>query len=349
MLTLLLLAAAPQVDFWKNEKTACPAGSQLVGKAAPREKIGCEKNGVGEGPWAIFDDAGHLSSNGGFRAGKLHGPWAEWFPNGQKRREGVFLDGVADGTFRAWDDKGKAVGSYEMKKGTGRELEWHPNGQKSLEVDSVDGIRVGRATTWDEAGHKTGEGSFAEGHESGTWTYFDTAGVITHVDVLAGYSVLSTVEYQDGKPLQKPPTAGCAKEPELAKLTALRLDGCVRPAPHFPFLTSVGTFANDRGCGPEGVVLDCKYVKKEDGAAVLARAGWKAARAALREKLAIAYVDEVVGAWEQHTESFAERLPDGTIRVSTTLTSGPSMRGTTTSTSVTYEFNAAGGVKRIAP
>lgn len=63
------------------------------------------------------------------KEGKEHGLQRTWHQNGLSKSESPYKDGQRHGTFKQWDEKGKLLGSFVMKEGTGTFQDWYPNGQ----------------------------------------------------------------------------------------------------------------------------------------------------------------------------------------------------------------------------
>lgn len=175
--------------------------------------------------------------------------------------------------------------------------------------------------------------------------------MIERVDTYADGAVVASVTYQDGKPLGKPAADGKCRTPAgLAAAfkagTGEALDDggdhCVRRAVHFPGVVAIGVFASDRGCGPNGVIVDCVYREQIDGAAIIARAGWKRANPAARERIARDYVAEVGLVWNASDEPTLARAASGDLLVTGSVTI-VGMSGSR-SHSQTFRFTPAGDV-----
>jgi antitoxin component YwqK of YwqJK toxin-antitoxin module len=340
------------------------------------------KNGKREGVSTRFHPDGTKQSEVSMRQNNQHGPHARWHPNGQKAYEGAYRDGRPHGRFRAWDQKGVELGSFEMVNGTGTLSEWHENGQKSFdqpmedgqahgtsiqwhlngkkagEMSFVRGEPHGRTSSWNDQGQKLQEGQYARGSQDGDWTHFDQAGAVIRIDTYSRGTRTATIEYQDGKPLGGPiPAQGkCATDDGLAAAyqaqSGNQLDQrhrCIHRAPHFPGLVLVGGFAHDRGCIQTGALLDCKLVKKVDPAQLLARAGWKSARAPARERIAMNYLREVQLAWsgslsEEPDPPRTVTAADGGITITAWLNEPSGMQPGVTRHLTEIRFAAGGAV-----
>ena len=289
-------------------------------------------HGKRDGKTISFNPDGSKRYEATMRQNNQHGLATRYHPNGQKASEGSYRDGRPDGTFRAWSPAGQELGSFIMKNGTGTQIEWHENGQKAWEQPMVNGqahgIIVhwhpngskaseshyshgkasGAATSWSDQGRVVQKGQYRNDAQDGDWTFYDPAsGQVVRVDRYAAGQQLATIDYQDGKPLPRPlPAQGSCTTDQGAAAAFATQSGkkvdderpCIRRAPHFPGLVVFGAFAHDRGCAPIGALLDCKLIQSVDAARLLDRAGWAAARAPAREKIAMNYLREVHIGWE---------------------------------------------------
>jgi len=70
-------------------------------------------------------------------------------------------------------------------------------------------------------------------------------------------------------------------------------NGCVHKSSTFSGLVWVGSFVNDFGCRPEGVLVGCALSPSGFAAKAMARAGWAKADLATRKKLALAWLKEI--------------------------------------------------------
>jgi hypothetical protein len=58
------------------------------------------------------------------------------------------MNGRLHGLCRQWNQRGKLLGSFRMKHGTGMQREWFENGQLQLETSTVAGKFTGRTRVW---------------------------------------------------------------------------------------------------------------------------------------------------------------------------------------------------------
>ena len=68
---------------------------------------------------------------------------------------------------------------------------------------------------------------------------------------------------------------------------------CIQRSETFPGLVRLGTFAMDRGCITEGILVGCALSPPGFDAAAMQRAGWKTANATRRQQLALAWLREI--------------------------------------------------------
>jgi hypothetical protein len=110
-----------------------------------------------------------------------------------------------------------------------------------------------------------------------------------------------------------------------------------------------GAFAHDRGCAPIGSLLDCKLIKAVDPARMLDRAGWAAARAASREKIALNYLREVHIGWEGSITDDpdpprAVQEQDGGVTITAWVREPSGMTRETPQHLTEFRFSAKGGL-----
>ena len=97
-----------------------------------------------------------------------------------------------------------------------------------------------------------------------------------------------------------PATTACDTDDGLAQWVAGQRDAsvekldCVHRAADFPGVILVGSFADDRGCMPDLVIIDCaRHDGPPPASLILNRAGWGRADADRRERLALSYLRQV--------------------------------------------------------
>lgn len=335
--------------------------------------------GEAEGVHLAFWPGGKKRREQAWHRGKEHGPFTRWYEDGTKAEEGEYRDGRLVGTLRAWDAGGELLGAATFTAGSGvytewhangnraRErtyvdglehglrTQWHANGQKSEETQIDHGVQHGRHAAWDPAGQPLQSGFYKNDKQAGPWTFHGPGGAVVRVDTYEDGDVVSSVAYQDGAPLARPAAdQACAAPAGLAAAfkaaTGEPLDDggrhCVRRAVHFPGVVAIGGFANDHGCVAMGTMVDCAYHEAIDGAAILARAGWKRANAAAREQIARDYVAEVGLVWNMSGDPDVDRQPNGDLVV----TGSVQIVGMSGTSSYTQKFriSPAGGVTRDA-
>ncbi len=337
-------------------------------------------HGKRDGATTIFYPDGKPRYRATIRQNNEHGTVTRFHPNGQKQSEGTYRDGRPDGTFHAWAPDGRELGSFVMKNGTGTLTEWHDNGQKAWEQPMTNGEAngtivhwhpngkkesesvfahgkaVGATVSWDDQGRMLMKGQYRSDEQDGDWTTYDPAtGQVVRVDRYQDGRQTASIDYQDGKPLARAIDDKCATDDAAAaaygKQTGKQLEKehrCIEHAEHFPGWALVGGFAYDRGCMPTAVMLDCKIVKSVESKTLLERAGWAAARAPAREKMAMDYVREVAIAWEGSMMDEPEppktvRLSDGGIAITAWIQDPVGMSPHTPRHLTEFRF-AAGGV-----
>ena len=70
-------------------------------------------------------------------------------------------------------------------------------------------------------------------------------------------------------------------------------NSCMQPSTTFKGLVVTGMFANDRGCIGQGILVGCQINPPGFEAAAMAKAGWGNADLATRQKLAVAWLQEI--------------------------------------------------------
>lgn len=68
---------------------------------------------------------------------------------------------------------------------------------------------------------------------------------------------------------------------------------CIVHSSTFPGLVVMGTFADDRGCIGEGVLVGCQWNPKDAARQAMATSGWATADAAKKQMLALAWLSEI--------------------------------------------------------
>ncbi len=153
-----------------------------------------------------------------------------------------------------------------------------------------------------------------------------------------------------------PATTECDTDDGLAhwvagqRGTAVGKLDCVQRAADFPGVILVGSFANDRGCMPDLVILDCK---RRDGplpaSLILNRAGWGGADADRRETLALRYLRQVATVFDGTIADTpdppkTETNADGQVTVEVWIDRPAGMRAGRVADRVRYSFRSDGRV-----
>ena len=79
---------------------------------------------------------------------RRHGPHRTWHPNGRLASEAILRARPASWPLPPVEPRGKLLGSYEVKDGTGIQCEWFENGRLQLEASTVAGKFTGRIRVW---------------------------------------------------------------------------------------------------------------------------------------------------------------------------------------------------------
>jgi len=370
--------------WWENPDKHCPPGTKLAGNPPPKAQgAWCwDEKRKRTGPRTGWHTNGTKSSEGWELNNKTVGVWTYWYPDGKKRWVSTSRDdGSQDGAYKRWAPDGTLIGEYVLKNGNGRATlwsdagkktssgmmkngrrqglwtSWYSNGVKSGETLYRHGKDHGVATRWDRKGRKIVSGNHAQGRMAGKWTYYDAEkGSVKRVDYYNGDSQWAVSHYQDGKRLGPEPIPGkCSTNAAISGIVAKatghplsKRHACVDRPRAFPGYVTVGSFANDRGCMPTGVVVDCVYAKSAPPASkVLARVGWKQANAESRKSMAKRYLRQVATAFRGSLPHDAKHYtftsaPGGGLTVSVWQRRPSGMRRGWTEDRYEYTFTAAG-------
>ncbi len=147
-------------------------------------------------------------------------------------------------------------------------------------------------------------------------------------------------------------TTPCDTDDGLAKQLGLPPDklSCVHRAPDFPGVILVGSFASDRGCAPELLLIDCQ---KHDGpiptALLLNRAGWGSADGPQRQALALRYLRQVATVFrgtvaDTPDPPSATTTPDGQVIIEAWVNQPAGMRPGRRASKLRYTFGSDGRV-----
>jgi antitoxin component YwqK of YwqJK toxin-antitoxin module len=195
---------------------------------------------------------------------------------------GNWTKGKMDGEFVV-SIKGKAVGRYTMKNGTGTELTFHRAKRIATETRWVRGAREGGYRELDPKGRDVVVGEYKNDARDGAWIRYDREGaVVREVSYAAGKRDGAYVESNDGAPVVTATFAAGARDGAYREM---RADGT--PA-------VVGEYRNDRKHGewlryaPGGVLvvretwvdglLDGPYLRYHADGAVSVKGSFAAGR-----------------------------------------------------------------------
>jgi antitoxin component YwqK of YwqJK toxin-antitoxin module len=183
---------------------SCPPGTEVQEKKDDKGHLlarGCRQGSVNHGPMTFYDPAGWKQTEALFKNGQLDGKVTTYWPNGQKYLVGNYRAGKPDGRFVAHDDKGKVLGSYTLRAGTGTRIDWYPSGKKrqvaQLKNDQPDGyvtdfyengqmevrvpykagLKQGKAESWHPGGQKSGEAEYRDNAQEGLEVRWNEQGV----------------------------------------------------------------------------------------------------------------------------------------------------------------------------
>ena len=125
---------------------------------------------VGHRSW---DNEGHLAQEYAIRNNEKHGVFVSYWPNGIANWVTHYVDGKEHGISRQYDYKGKLIGKYRMRHGTGVDLWFDAPGELSEERYVRDGKWDGFERWWSTRHSVFAETHFKENLEHGIkreWT-----------------------------------------------------------------------------------------------------------------------------------------------------------------------------------
>ncbi len=141
------------------------------------------------------------------------GAFVYYYKNGSKKSEGGFVNNLKEGEWKEWNDAGNlsAVNHFKNNKMTGRNISWHDN-KKINDSTILDESGNGKSFSFYDDGSKSGEGNYAAGYKSGSWTYYYHSTNLKSIEVM--YEKDSAITYtcftEEGKVQKK----DCAYERE---------------------------------------------------------------------------------------------------------------------------------------
>jgi hypothetical protein len=171
-------ARAPQTEtFVAPPPLVCVAGTEQS-ERLPQYGSGYEQwcalpDGRRHGPFAAWDEKGHLSIRGQYALGREAGEWQHWHPTGERRSLHHYVDGKPEGVWRDWHPNGKLEqeSHYVAGKRQGMTTRWYDNGQVFTATRYVhDEVADGEHTFYYEKGGPIERGQFVNHRREGVWT-----------------------------------------------------------------------------------------------------------------------------------------------------------------------------------
>lgn len=162
------------------------------------------------GLWTWWDRGNRKEREGRYVAGKRDGVWTEW-AGGKLAFTGRYTAGRPDGELVYYDRRGRELGRFTIRNGTGTMFAYHPNGRPSLRQRFVRGRAEGLYEELTPSGRVIVEGRYLDDEKHGLWTYRATDGVIVReetwdrgqlhgaVKKYAGGALVSEASYRAGK------------------------------------------------------------------------------------------------------------------------------------------------------
>ncbi|HWA99147.1 MAG TPA: hypothetical protein VG713_11670 [Pirellulales bacterium] len=143
-----------------------------------------EGNYVNHGPWAFWDESGHLVTKGVYRANLRHGQWARLFKANEGNMfagpqfkgfdapfvsEAMFEDGQLNGPWTITDSKDRVICEMEFKHDVqdAAMIWYYPTGQKAQEVTFRDGKIEGDLVEYAADGKVTRKDTYLGGRKLG--------------------------------------------------------------------------------------------------------------------------------------------------------------------------------------
>lgn len=147
------IALPPPPDL-EPPKLTCDTGTTVTPAPFPDPTWYCAKpDGVKHGPFfKLFPDL-QIEVEGHYTNGKLDGSWKRHFHSGAIAEEGAYAAGLPDGEWRQLDEAGNVLGTYKLKKGTGKQKKWLDDGPLYSEVQLFRGVPNGAMKVYDRDGH----------------------------------------------------------------------------------------------------------------------------------------------------------------------------------------------------
>jgi antitoxin component YwqK of YwqJK toxin-antitoxin module len=167
----------------RTSRSIIPSGARE--KIISRDDKGCKqvalyyKNGtlIGHRNW---DEDGRLAIEYAIRNDVKHGPFAQYHPNGQVSWATRFVDEKEHGISRQYDEKGKLIGTYRMRHGTGVDLWYTAPGELSEERYLRDGKWNGFERWWNTDHSVWEETHFRDNVEHGIKRVWTARGRLRH-------------------------------------------------------------------------------------------------------------------------------------------------------------------------
>ena len=132
------------------------------------EKLGQFRNGLKDGPHAIFQSGRKLTELTHYKEGEIHGIREVWYHSRKKKESTHYDNGVKHGASTTWYSSGKKKDIIHYEKG----------------------IKHGPTTTWFGSGKKSFDGHYRHGQKDGLWIRYAGSG-----------KELSRQHYENGNPI----------------------------------------------------------------------------------------------------------------------------------------------------
>jgi antitoxin component YwqK of YwqJK toxin-antitoxin module len=135
---------------------------------------GAWDKGLEEGVHTDWHEAGGISGKNTYSKG--NGDVKLSHENGKPAVVGSRKDGERHGVWNWWDDKGNKLFHVEFTLGSGPFTEWFENGKIRRQGTYKEEQRHGPYKEWADTGNLVSDGSYFEGSQHGSWTFYDDKG-----------------------------------------------------------------------------------------------------------------------------------------------------------------------------
>lgn len=153
-------------------KLACETGASIVPAPAPEPTWYCARaDGTKHGPFATLFPDGSPEIRGSYKDGALDGAWERHHALGTIVEQGTYVAGQKHGTWTQTSSTGNALGSYEMKNGSGVEKRWYDDGPLYAERALKTGVPHGMTKLYAREGYVIDSARYVNGKLDGAHAF----------------------------------------------------------------------------------------------------------------------------------------------------------------------------------